>query len=686
MGVWFRTVNPEEPQQVNIIHASTIHTKPLNTPIKLSSLIIAVIFLAGCKKFNDREDKPCFIPYVDFVAHHVDPATLDVSFTSITSFNGTITGHHWDFGDGTSYDGQTPPVHHYPPPASGATATYLIKYTVSNDCGEAYWTQNITIGGCLPAVSFSYSFLNDSTVQFNNQTTSSTPVGFIWNFGDGGTSNSPATVVTRTYHNDQNFVVSLKATNSCGDNYYTATIPVCRRAVAAQTITMSSCATVSINASGSQNGARYQWDFGNGIKQPATPSAASTISYTYPAAGNYTITLYVINQGGCDTATVAENVNINGSTLTATNIWYYEPDDLDFNFSRQSVTNATTYSWNFGDGTTSSQQNPGHKIFAAPGNYNITLGASNGCNSYDFTAAIHVPYYLFLNNPPLTGLREVVYISPQQIYYLGSNGKLYRTDTAGNWSPAINLPSRLDFGNSTHLFKDINNNLWIYGKSEMARFNPSGSTWTSYFNSSGFSNNTTISGIAVDNNGVLWAVDGRQVRKNGNAVSSGNNNDYSSIAFAPGTGKMWVVASNRNNLYYANISGGPLNTVNVNGITGGSELIKVHPGGDIYLTTGTGILRLNSSGALLNNYNLLTTGGVLTGEPADIDFDERGNIWALFQSKLLKIPAGNSSNAKNYSFNADLGSINGFDVFIVSGANTDILLAKTTGNAATRIK
>src|SRR5436305_6914356 len=92
-------------------------------------LLYSTLFF-GCKKFVETPKETCFIPYVDFVAYHVDPTSLDVSFTSITSYNGVINSHQWDFGDGTTYDGEQPPPHHYQNSIS-ASATYRIKYTVA---------------------------------------------------------------------------------------------------------------------------------------------------------------------------------------------------------------------------------------------------------------------------------------------------------------------------------------------------------------------------------------------------------------------------------------------------------------------------------------------------------------------------------------------------------------------------
>src|SRR5947209_2999772 len=92
--------------------------------------------LTGCKKFTEAPKKQCFLPYVDFVAQHVNTSTLEVTFTAVTSFDGTITSYQWDFGDGTTFTGQTPPAHKYPPPSgANASSKYRVKLTVANDCG-----------------------------------------------------------------------------------------------------------------------------------------------------------------------------------------------------------------------------------------------------------------------------------------------------------------------------------------------------------------------------------------------------------------------------------------------------------------------------------------------------------------------------------------------------------------------
>ncbi len=76
----------------------------------------------------------------------------------------------------------------------------------------------------------------------------------------------------------------------------------------------------------------------------------------------------------------------------------------DVTFRNKSF-NATSYLWDFGDGNTSTEKDPVHSYFAV-GNYNVTLTASDGINSDDFTLVVAIgqvfPQNLTrLDRPPL---------------------------------------------------------------------------------------------------------------------------------------------------------------------------------------------------------------------------------------------------------------------------------------------
>jgi len=645
-------------------------------------IFLFLLLLTGCKKFTESPEKKCFIPYVDFVAEHINPTTLEVSF-SVTTSNGNITSYKWDFGDGTTFNGQNPPPHKYPAPASpNGSSHYKVKLTVANDCGEAYWTQDVTISGCLPDTKFSYKYLNDSTVEFTNQTKTSSTTNYLWNFGDGTTGTNSQATFTHVYKDDKPFVVSLKATNSCGENNYTETVAVCRKPEASQTISTTDCGTVNINAGASRNAIKYQWDFGNGTVLPATPSTSSTISYTYPNSGTYSIKLKVFNAAGCDSASTSNNVTVTSSSLGSNSTWSYTSDDLDFNFTRAAIPNAVSYKWNFGDGTTSTLQNPTHS-YSDPGSYTITLSASNKCGAtYEFSVPISVPYYSTLNNMPATGFQQVIAFSQSLIYFLGTNGKLYKTDTSGNWS-TINLPTGLAFSSDAKLFKDQNNNLWIYGKKEVAKLNSNGS-WSSYFSTTGLGNNVTIEGMAIDNNNVLWTLADGVLRKGNTKINSAVI--FSSIAYAPGTNRIWLTSPSSAGLYYINTNSTQLNPVSNTAITGGGDELKIAPNGDMYMTTSVGIVKTNSLASTVSSYTSSNTNGLISGRPSSFDFDAEGNLWVLLSGQLYKVPTNNSTNTKKYSFNADLSNLASLSVLDFSGTDSDILLSKTSGNAAIKIK
>jgi PKD repeat protein len=58
-------------------------------------------------------------------------------------------------------------------------------------------------------------------------------------------------------------------------------------------------------------------------------------------------------------------------------------------FADQSAGSPTAWSWNFGDGGTSTQQNPSH-AYATPGNYTVTLTVTVGASSNTFTRTSYI--------------------------------------------------------------------------------------------------------------------------------------------------------------------------------------------------------------------------------------------------------------------------------------------------------
>ena len=133
----------------------------------------------------------------------------------------------------------------------------------------------------------------------------------------------------------------------------------------------------------SQNAESRSWNFGDG-----TNSTEQNPHHTYASAGNYTVKLTVSNEDGTDskfaTITVSEQplLILPVADFSSNLISGFAPLDVHFTDASQ---NATGWNWDFGDGATSTEQNPTHTFFSA-GKYivNLTVKNANGTASkYD---------------------------------------------------------------------------------------------------------------------------------------------------------------------------------------------------------------------------------------------------------------------------------------------------------------
>jgi len=119
----------------------------------------------------------------------------------------------------------------------------------------------------------------------------------------------------------------------------------------------------------------YSWELnGNVISSAASIDASE--------AGLYTVT--VTNANACDgTGTSAATLVLVNASPSADASFTQNFGSYDVQFLNNS-TNATSYLWNFGDGTTSTSANPNH-TYATGGDYTVTLTASNGSCTDVFT-------------------------------------------------------------------------------------------------------------------------------------------------------------------------------------------------------------------------------------------------------------------------------------------------------------
>jgi PKD repeat protein/N-acetyl-anhydromuramyl-L-alanine amidase AmpD len=138
----------------------------------------------------------------------------------------------------------------------------------------------------------------------------------------------------------------------------------------------------------SQNAATYSWNMPG-----ATPSTSTQASpaVTFASSGTYTITLTATGPGGTDTDVQTLNVDVSVPPVAQ-----FTPSATTVNLPSALVTftntsaNANAWLWDFGNGATSTDQNPWYQ-YTTTGTYTVMLIAlNNGCPSDTAFATITV--------------------------------------------------------------------------------------------------------------------------------------------------------------------------------------------------------------------------------------------------------------------------------------------------------
>jgi len=113
----------------------------------------------------------------------------------------------------------------------------------------------------------------------------------------------------------------------------------------------------------------WEWDFGDG-----NTSTMQNPVNSYNTSGVYSVKLIVVGPGGSDTITKTDYITINYHAPTCDFIADVTSGvaPLTVNFTDLSVDSVDTWSWDFGNGDVSTDQNPQY-IYNDPGLYTVSL-------------------------------------------------------------------------------------------------------------------------------------------------------------------------------------------------------------------------------------------------------------------------------------------------------------------------
>jgi len=347
---------------------------------------------------------PCELPVADFTANPTQGyAPLNVSFTDKST--GDPTEWSWNFGDNSTSIIQNP-VHVY-----STEGTYNVTLTVTNNCGSNSTTKQEYIHVSPPCTPPVANFAADPTsghaplhVLFTDTSTGN-PTSWTWDFGD--TTNSTVQNPVHVYTAEGVYNVTLTVTNECGSDSITkqefihvsppCTPPVANFAADPTWGFVPLCVSFFDASTGGPTS--WHWDFGDG----GTSNDKNPV-HLYNQTGKYNVTLTVANDCGSDTITRSECITVVLPCDLPIANFYAVPktghNPLFVQFCDLSTGNIISWHWDFGDGATSSGQNPIH-IYKQPGNYTVTLTVTNDCGPDSETKVNYIVVTVSPAGPPV---------------------------------------------------------------------------------------------------------------------------------------------------------------------------------------------------------------------------------------------------------------------------------------------
>lgn len=428
------------------------YTTPGNYTV---SLVANISGATGCASTLTKSVnvKPTPVANFTLTANNFCDSAIE-TFTNTST--GLISTYHWTFGNGDTSVLQTPlPVNYH----SSGNYTVTLTVTGTNSCGanatspvNVYQSPNAGISPFTACVNTSGTFNDISTTAPGDFLTS-----WNWDFGDL-TASANAQNPSHTYADTGNFKVRLTVTTTFCQNTDSILARVNPFPVANYTQdSLIGCTPLNVNFTNtSTGGITYAWTFGDG----ASSASDTTVLHTFvnPSVNDttYHILLTASAATGCSTTHTTDVTVYHSAHAAFTTDYVVNCSPLPIQFTDASI-GATGYSWNFGDGSTSTLQNPSHpfvnnSLFIKTDTTVLTISSANGCTSTVTQSFLiyPAPNFSFVGVPSDTGC------TPLNISFVASSGgAMYQWDFGDGASSLTQSPTHtfLTNGNADSIYQ-----------------------------------------------------------------------------------------------------------------------------------------------------------------------------------------------------------------------------------------
>ncbi|WP_018612736.1 T9SS C-terminal target domain-containing protein [Segetibacter koreensis] len=304
------------------------------------------------------------------------PLTVNFTNTSIG-----FSQLEWDFDDDAKST-LINPSHIYTEPG-----TYRVKLLAKNNTGCSDTTSKVLVVKG-PKGTFSYTPLTACTpgkVEFTANV--QTAIKYLWNYQDGSTDSTIQNTSSHAYETAGLYLPKLIVEDSTGCRFVitgkdTIVANDLKTSILSDKNILCDTGTVhfSNNTLATEGGISYKWDFDDGAV-----SSLGSPEHTFTQPGNYNIVLHLTTPGGC-TDSAAMLVKVVKTTIPSiiAKSNACSLDSVVFSVQLQNDTSSISkWSWNFGNGETSSFQFPPGQLYSSAGSYNTFLSVENssGCIS-----------------------------------------------------------------------------------------------------------------------------------------------------------------------------------------------------------------------------------------------------------------------------------------------------------------
>jgi len=318
----------------------------------------------------------------------LDPAVPDEMYTYI-----------WNFGDGSLSDASnTRNIQHtYTRPGEYTTQLQIQDQKGAKHNAPAPVIVTITNGTSTTSAAFTAIPVTGPTpltVSFIDQSSNPSSItAYAWDFGDNETSSEKNPV--HSYMGIGKYNVTLTITNADGMRVTTAKpsyvhvqpseYPVVKYTALPLDTTVNQDVYFidqsELDPAVSDEMYTYLWDFGDG--SASNISNIRNVQHRYTKPGNYTTQLQIQDQKGAKfNAPTPVMITITNQTspvqalFTANPLSGPVPLNVSFTDHSTSLVSISTYTWDFGDNSTSTQKNPVH-TYMKTGTYDVTLTITN---------------------------------------------------------------------------------------------------------------------------------------------------------------------------------------------------------------------------------------------------------------------------------------------------------------------